>query len=146
MFALFFMTGATVVNAQEWSAAQKEVWKNVNDYWGVMAKGDLNGFFEYFSPDYIGWDDGSLLPSTKEESKKVFTYFYTGVKIPLYEIKPLAIVIHGDFAFVDYVYFMITEADGKKKSEKGRWTDILAKSGNKWLMIGDHGGATPEKN
>ena len=35
--------------------------------------------------------------------------------------------------------------DGKKKSEKGTWTDILTKQGNKWVMIGDHGGAIEEK-
>jgi ketosteroid isomerase-like protein len=138
--------GIASLNAQEWSVSQKEVWKNVNDYWALMAKGDLNGFFEYFHQDYVGWDNGDVLPSSKEESKKMFTFFYSGVKVPFYEIKPLAIKIYGDFAFVHYLYVMYMETpDGKKKSEKGRWTDILMKQGNKWVMIGDHGGATEEK-
>jgi ketosteroid isomerase-like protein len=141
--ALFFGLGLSSVFAQEWSPAQKEVWKNVNDYWALMAKGDLNGFFEYFHQDYVGWDNGDVLPSSKEESKKMFTFFYSGVKVPFYEIKPLAIKIYGDFAFVHYLYVMYMETpDGKKKSEKGRWTDILTKQGNKWVMIGDHGGRT----
>jgi len=138
--------GFSSLKAQEWSAAQKEVWKNVNDYWALMAKGDINGFFEYFHTDYIGWDNGDALPSTKEESRKMFTFFYTGVKVPVYQIKPVAIKVYGDFAFADYTYFMFMEMpDGKKKSEKGTWTDILTKQGNKWVMIGDHGGATEEK-
>ncbi|GBD88362.1 hypothetical protein BMS3Abin03_02297 [bacterium BMS3Abin03] len=32
--------------------------------------------------------------------------------------------------------------EGKKKWEKGRWTDILMKKDGKWVMVGDHGGAT----
>jgi ketosteroid isomerase-like protein len=142
---LLFLSGFGIASlkAQEWSAAQKEVWKNVNDYWALIAKGDLNGFFEYMHTDYVGWDNGSILPSNKEESKKMFAYFYSGMKIPLYEIKPLAIKIYGDFAFVHYTYVMfMVDPDGKKKSEKGTWTDILAKQGSKWVMIGDHGGAT----
>ena len=144
LIVLFFSgLGFASLNAQDWSAAQKEVWKNVNDYWAMIAKGDLNGFFEYFHQDYAGWDNSSALPSNKEESKKMFTYFYSGIKIPLYEIKPLSIKVYGDFAFVHYMYVMFMETpDGKKKSEKGRWTDILMKQGNKWVMIGDHGGAT----
>jgi len=140
------VSGLSSLKAQEWSAAQQEVWKNVNDYWALMAKEDLNGFFEYFHTDYIGWDNGSTLPSTKEEMKKMYTFFYSGVKVPFYEIKPLAIKVYGDFAFADYNYFMFMETpDGKKKSEKGSWTDILMKQGTKWVIIGDHGGATEEK-
>jgi len=145
---VLFITGLgySSLKAQEWSAAQNEVWKNVNDYWALMAKGDLNGFFEYFHTDYIGWDNGAALPSNKEELKKMYTFFYSGVKVPFYEIKPLAIKVYGDFAFADYNYVMFMETpDGKKKSEKGSWTDILMKQGNKWVIIGDHGGATEEK-
>lgn len=145
LLTILFITGFGVASlkAQEWSAAQKEVWKNVNDYWSIMAKGDLAGFYEYFHQDYMGWDNGSLLPSNKEESKKMFTFMFSGVKVPFYEIKPLAIKIYGDVAFVHYVYTMFIETpDSKKKTEKGRWTDILLKQGNKWVMIGDHGGET----
>jgi ketosteroid isomerase-like protein len=140
-----FVFGITRVSAQEWSSAQKEVWKTEQDCWAVMAKGDLNGFFDYFHPDYVGWDYSSDLPSTKEEMTKIFTFFYGNAKILFYEIKPLVIKVYGDIAFTDYKYMLYTEADGKKKSEKGRWTDILMKQNGKWLLIGDHGGSTEEK-
>jgi ketosteroid isomerase-like protein len=140
--ALVFGLGLSTVFAQDWSPAQKEVWKNVNDYWSLMAKGDISGFMEYFHPDYMGLDNGSMLPATKEESKKWITYGYQGLKVPVYQINPLSIKIYGDVAFVHYYYAMAKETqDGKKSSESGRWTDILLKQGNKWVMIGDHGGS-----
>jgi ketosteroid isomerase-like protein len=133
------------VKAQEWSASQKEVLKVVNDYWAVMAKGDLAGFFDYFHTDYLGWDEGSTLPSTKSESQKALQFFTAGSKISFYEIKPVGVRVFGDYAYVHYYYTMVIEKDGKKKVESGRWTDILMKQGGKWLCIGDHGGETPKK-
>lgn len=140
--ALVFSLGLTATMAQDWSPAQKEVWENVNDYWAIMAKGDLNGFMDYFHADYIGWDNESRLPSSKEESRKWLSYAYQGVKIPVYDVKPLAIKIYGDVAFVHYYYSMAKETqEGKRKTETGRWTDILLKQGSRWVLIGDHGGS-----
>ena len=140
--ALIFSLGVSSGFAQDWSPAQKEVWKNVNDYWAVMAKGDLNGFLDYFHADYSGWENDSPLPSNKEESKKWLTYAYQGTKILIYEIKPVGIKIFGDVAIVNYYYTMVKESqEGKKNAESGRWTDILLRQGNKWQLIGDHGGS-----
>jgi ketosteroid isomerase-like protein len=143
---LFFGLGLSSVFAQEWSPAQKDVWKNVNDYWALEAKGDLNGFMEYFHTDYVGWSNDDRLPSNKEETKKWVNYAYQGVKILIYDIKPLTIKIYGDVAFVHYYYAIVKESqDGKKKSETGRWTDILLKQGTKWVLIGDHGGSDKQE-
>jgi len=140
------VTFHTKVNAQEWNAAQQEVWKGVNDYWALMAKGDITGFLEYFHPDYLGWDDSSPLPSTKDDLQKWFQIYMAGSKTLAYEIKPVGIRVHGDFAFADYYYSLLSERDGKRKTEEGRWTDILMKQGGKWLIIGDNGGETPKKH
>jgi ketosteroid isomerase-like protein len=144
LIALFIIPGALVQNrlsAQEWSPAQKEVWKVENDCWAAFAKGDQAGFLEFFSPDYMGWDDNSALPNNKTDTQKWFQTFMTGNKVLLYDIKPVGIKVFGDFAIVDYYYSLVNEMDGKKKAEDGRWTDILMKTGAKWLLIGDNGGA-----
>jgi ketosteroid isomerase-like protein len=139
---LIFGLGLSSVFAQEWSPAQKEIWKNVNTYWGLMAKGDIAGFMEYFHPDYVGWDVSDPLPTSSEDTKKMMQVMYQGVKIPVFILKPLAIKTYGDVAFVHYNYTMVKESpDGKKNVEMGNWTDILLKQGSKWVMIGDHGGA-----
>jgi ketosteroid isomerase-like protein len=141
ILVLCFGMGINTVIGQEWNAAQKEVWKNVNDYWSLMAKGDIAGFMDYFHPDYVGWDNDSRLPSTKEDTKKWMSYMMQGVKIPVYDIRPLAIKIYGNIAFVHYYYSFARDIDGKKSTESGRWTDILMKQDAKWVLIGDHGGS-----
>lgn len=127
--------------AQEWSAKQKEVWKNVETYWDVSAKHDLDGFMNYFHDDYSGWYNQSALPSTKAETRKFVSHDFANTKVLIYNIKPVAIKVHGDFAIVHYYYSQLVQnKEGKENMRTGNWTDILMKQGDKWVLIGDHGG------
>ena len=139
-------SGIRSLSAQEWNPVQKEVWKNVNDYWTVMAKGDIKGFMEYVHQDYIGWDYDSPIPMGKADSQKWLEFYTQGIKIPFWDIRPLTIKVYGDIAFVHYLYTRVMEgADAKKTTENGRWTDILLKQNGKWVLIGDHGGNDKSK-
>jgi ketosteroid isomerase-like protein len=129
------------LQAQEWSAAQKEVWKNVEAYWDLFAQGNLEGFLSYMHADYRGWSNSSALPEDKASSRKWLEYSMKNMKTAVYEIKPVAIQIFGNVAIVHYYYSEIMKnAEGKEESNNGRWTDVLMKQDTKWVMIGDHGG------
>jgi ketosteroid isomerase-like protein len=131
--------------AQEWSSAQKEVWRNVETYWDLWAKRDVDGFLSYFHDDYSGWFYGASLPSTKSSSRKWISDNFKAWEILVYEVNPAAIKIHGDVAIVHYFYSaMRKNTEGKRIGQSGRWTDILVKQGDKWILIGDHGG--PKEN
>ena len=145
MFAVlgFFLLASTQLHAQEWSTAQKEVWKNVEAYWAMEAAGNLEGFLSYFHNDYLGWSYRSAMPEDKATVRKFVDHSLKAEKILLYDIKPVAISVFGNFAFVDYYYMSVyKDVEGKEKSDSGRWTDILMKQGDKWVMVGDHGGRT----
>ncbi len=132
---------AAPLRAQEWSAAQKDGWKSVETYWALDAKGDVDGFMAYFDPSYVGWSNDSPVPGDKATVKKFITQEYQMSKTLVYDIKPLAIQVHGNFAFADYYYVqLVKNAEGKTEQVKGRWTDILMKEGDRWVLIGDHGG------
>ena len=139
----FFVLASTPLFAQEWSASQKDVWKNVETYWALETQQDLEGFLRYFHEDYRGWNNHAALPVVKATLRKVVAHDFQTTKRLLYDIQPVAIQIHGNVAFVHY-YFSETvkEADGKEKDHSGRWTDILMQQGDKWVLIGDHGGRT----
>jgi ketosteroid isomerase-like protein len=137
------MLSSSFLQAQEWSAAQKEVWKNVEAYWALDAAGNLDGFMSYFHENYMGWDINEPLPGDKATVKKFIEHEYKTQKTILYNIKPVAINVIGNVAIVDYYYTRIAkDAEGKEKSRSGRWADIVMKQGDKWVLIGDHGGRT----
>lgn len=39
-----------------------------------------------------------------------------------------------------YYTQVVKNAEGKEENVEGRWTDILMKQGDRWVLIGDHGG------
>jgi ketosteroid isomerase-like protein len=145
----FLVTGGflialhTVAFAQEFSSAQKEVWRNVQTYLELERKQDLEGFMSYFHERYRGWPSGSALPIDKASARELISHDMATTKVLVERAQPVAIEIHGNVAFVDYYLSqVIKDADGKEKTETERWTDILMKEGDKWLMVGDHGGET----
>ncbi len=136
---------STALNAQEWNDTQKEVWKSVEAYWAIMAKGDIEGFFGYMHDNYLGWSNEEFLPSNKKDSKKWADYFWTKFSISIYEIKPVGILVSGNVAIAHYYYTSVRkDSEGKEKETKGRWTDILLKQNDKWLLFADSGGETEE--
>jgi ketosteroid isomerase-like protein len=141
--AAFLVLVTPMVHAQEWSAEQKDVWKNVQTYWALYDAGNLEGYLSYFHNDYLGWSYRSPLPMDKASMKKFVEYDMKTSKPILSNIKPVAIGVFGNVAYADYYYtVMYKDAEGKTQSESGRWTDILMKQGDKWVLIGDHGGKT----
>lgn len=142
--SVFTIFASNHLVAQEWSAKQLEVWKNVQTYWDLDAKRDLDGFMSYFDEDYSGWFNMDPLPGTKAEARKSLNYDFANNKILLQEIKPVAIKVHDNIAIVHYYYSrLVQNKEGKESMRRGNWTDILMKQGNKWVLIGDHGGPAP---
>ena len=141
VIGLILVAMAIPASAQEWSAAQKEVWKNVQTYWDLEAKHDLDGFMGYFHEDYVGWSKRSSFPGNKAQVRKWVAESHKNSKTIITDLSPLTINIFEDVAIVHYYYSQLTEnKEGKRTNEKGRWTDVLMKQGNKWVLIGDQGG------
>ena len=139
-FVLAFFLCSTI-SAQQWTDEQKNVWTSVQAYWDLAAKGDAAGFLSYFDESYQGWSYNQESPNGIAETKTILNYWIPKTKTHYYTIKPAKIWVKGDFAYAHYYYSQYTEdSDGKKSMEKGRWTDILMKKGDRWVLIGDQGG------
>ncbi len=128
--------------AQEWSPRQQEVWSNVQVYWDLFAKEDLEGFLGYIHEDFRGWTYGVALPRDKAYVEKTMPQAFATSETILHDIRPVAIQVHDGLAVVHYYYertFM--DDSGAQQSVSGRWTDVLVAQGDRWVMIADHGGA-----
>jgi ketosteroid isomerase-like protein len=140
---IFCFTLSSYTIAQEWSAQQKEVWSSVQDYWAISSKGDVDGFLSYFHSTFTGWPNGSAAPHNKTDREKYIRHYMPKTTTALYTITPESIWVKGNFAFVHYSYTQVeVDMEGKERSSAGRWTDILTKDGNRWVMVGDSGGET----
>lgn len=130
--------------AQQWTEDQKDVWAGVEKYWEVSSKGDAQGFLSYFDESYIGWSYQSVVPQNKSNTAKWITHDFKNNSTVVYSLTPINIWVKGDFAFANYFYNQIekNKETSKETPSMGKWTDILIKKGNKWVLVGDHGGRT----
>jgi ketosteroid isomerase-like protein len=134
---------AMSLSAQQWTDEQLEVWKSVKAYSDLSNKGDVEGFLTYYDESFIGWPYGSDATHNKTTRAEWVKYFLPLSTALVSTITPEAIWVKDNFAFVHYYYSNVTkDKDGKISIESGRWTDILMKKGDRWVMIGDHGGQT----
>ena len=144
---LFLVILSSNLSAQQWTDEQKAVWAGVDAYWAVSMTDKPMDFLSYFDDSYVGWSYDTEAPGNKTDVKKSLSYWTTKGKVVYYTITPAKIWVNGDFAFVHYYYTQVTESpDGKPNTEKGRWTDILMKKGDKWMLVGDHGGEIKSDN
>src|SRR4030043_351712 len=91
MVACCFVLAAYPVQAGERSKEQQEVWKTVETYTDLAAKGDVDGFLTYFHPDYAGWSHDAPVPYGVSSVKKWAGYFLPKREMLVYEITPAAI-------------------------------------------------------
>ena len=144
--AAMVLLASAPLAAQDWSQAQKDVWKNVEAYWALDAAGNTEAFLGYFHPDYAGWDLNRAVPGGKDTARKFLSHYHKTSKTLVYDLQPAAIRVHGNVAIVHYHYTQIArDAAGKDKESSGRWSDILMKQGDKWVLIGDSGGRTSKE-
>jgi len=130
------------LQAQQWTPEQKEVWAVVEATWQADKDGK-NWVEEYSHSDLLGWSFSTPMPRNKSNANKWFNAYKSISKILEYQVNPVGIIVKDKMAVAHYYARVLNETyDGKKKSEIGRWTDILIKEGDRWLYIGYQGGET----
>ena len=147
--SVFCLTALVVApaGAGGWTDAQQAVWSNVEAYWALWTKGDVEGFMGYVHDDYMGWSADSPMPESKASSAKWMSFWSADNSVPMYEITPVTVLIHGDVAVVHYYYSLVTkDKEGKLDDEQGKWTDVLVKQGDRWVLLADHGGSAPDND
>jgi len=143
--ALAVLTAGSAA-AQQWTPEQKEIWKVVEGYWAAYMAEDLATALAAVHSDYSGWGYSTPLPSGKATYEKWSKYEMGEFDWVIYELTPAGISIFDGVAVVHYFYSgAYKDSKGDKTSTSGRWTDILKKTGDKWLLIADHGGQTSDK-
>jgi ketosteroid isomerase-like protein len=128
------------VFAQEWSLAQKEVWKVEETIIAAFQKGDLETAMSFVHPDYRGLHHGSPVPIDKAIARQQFADMTKNYHTRTACIQPLAIQIFGNTAIVHYVATVtLASYDERPVTIQAAWTDVFIKQGEKWLVVADNG-------
>ena len=132
------------VQAQTWSAAEKEVVQAIDDCITAYKEENLEAYMTCLHDDYVGFIYGRPATTNKADARKGFPLTWANEDLVEWWTKPLAIRIVGDVAIIHYYsYDVYLDKDGEEVQSRSRWTDIMVKQDGKWVWIADHGGPDP---
>ena len=138
--AVLLLLPSAYLIAQEWSAAQKEIWKVEEETMAAFQKGDVEQFMSYIHPDYRGSNHGSPVPIDKSILRKQIEQMTKTFKVVYSFAQPTAIQVFGNSAIVHYIVTTTMKSlDGKDVEFQTAYTDIFVKQGDKWLIVADNG-------
>jgi hypothetical protein len=146
LVSLAVLAFAPAVPAQTWSAEQQEVWKLEELQWKLAASKDSSWIEKMVHPNLSYWDKNWPGPQSKASLLLWDRYNNSSTTVLQQELFPIAIVITGNLAVVQYRYAVARE-NYKKEQEMvtGRYTDVLLKEGGRWLFITWAGGDDAKK-
>ncbi len=125
--------------AQEWSKEQKEVWDIIETHWKYYASEDTGNFLKNFHPDFKGFVNWRTLPLNKENLGKWTEWMNKNVDVSIYTIEPVAINVFDNVAVAQYYCdISLKIPPGKEERSSYRYTDVLKKDKNSWLVISAH--------
>ena len=122
------------VSAEEWTDAQKEVWKSVEAGWELILKGDIDTLEANSTEGVLIWWPPHPKPFGKGSMKIRYNAWFNYNKPVSYELKPVAIEIIGGVSTVFYHY----KWTGDKMPDivSGRIFATFIKQDAKWEFVG----------
>ena len=123
---------------EEWSEAQKEVWRCLEDHWELLISGKIKEFLDYIHPEFRGFGHESPLMLDKKWLTKWVGFWSENTKFPIYYISPISCSVFGNVAILQYVIFTIEKnIEGARRSAR-RYTMTWIKEGKKWRILASH--------
>ena len=140
LISLFMLPNIMI--GQSFSKAEQEVIEGVESYWADFNSKDKKRWQNVFHDSYKGWSVENEYINTKKDNIKWNDYTWGKDESLFWHITPIGVVLHDDIAVVHYYYTTISKnkKNGKKTTEKGKWTDVIINDRGKWKLVADHGG------
>jgi hypothetical protein len=135
----------TAATAQTWTPEQKEIWAFEEKQWAMSKDEDLSWIDTMVHPNISYWSVDRPAPQNKASLQRWNRYESSSSTVLEQEIFPISATITGNVAVVQYTYVAVREnAEKKRDTVTGRYTDVLIKEGGRWLFIGWAGGDDPK--
>jgi ketosteroid isomerase-like protein len=136
--------GGSSVRAQEWSPEQRAVWETLTALTASLDEGDLEATMRHFHDDFSGWGTDAPLPVDKQGRRALIADSIATRRttdLVFSSQTPVAIEVHGNVAVVhSYLSRVVRDKKSRETTTRHiRWTDVLLREADRWVLIADHG-------
>jgi ketosteroid isomerase-like protein len=142
MLFLCLLISATSLQAQTWSAEEKEVVQAIKDCDIAYKAQDLEALSPCYHDDYVRFRRGAPSTFNKADILDYTPLTWANEVLVKRYIKPLAIRIVSNVAVIHYyAYALVKDKEGNEINRRQRFTDVWVKEEGRWSKIADHGGS-----
>jgi ketosteroid isomerase-like protein len=122
----------------EASGDERTLWDLEHAYWQYVENNDLAAYSDLWHEKFLGWPSVSSAPVHKDHiTDWITSQTSKGLVFKAGELKPAAIQVTGDVAFVCYwITLAWQDKQGKAVPRTFRITHAWVRSGREWRIIG----------
>jgi ketosteroid isomerase-like protein len=127
-----------VLQAQQLSPAQQQVWDREMTYWKLWKAGDLEGFMALWDDSFVGWPQSTPVPVDRATLRAMAEQQFEFVRAGdfEYELEPLAVSVLGDVAVTFYTVHTSYSAEGRQATGESRLTHTWLRRDGTWRIVG----------
>jgi len=133
--ALCLLAGASYADLNE---AQQSVWDVIEESWADEFAQNGKWPADWVHDEAVNWSESWPSPRRKASMVKWSRFYYeSDARILIYELFPVAIVVVGDTAVVNYNVVTIEEDAKKERTRESRGlVETLVWDGKTWKYLG----------
>jgi len=126
--------------AQTWNQEQSEVWNIMEKLYDAIKSSDHEKYKSLLHKKFSIWFDDETFPSDRASHNIWEAHWFANTEVKISEILPLRIIIVDNIAVVHYLAKSLRTRDDETAMRQSKWTDVLIKENDQWLLITTHGG------
>ena len=139
LIALFLFNSNSLF-AQTWNQEQSEVWNIMVEVYDAMKSSDHEKYKSLLHEKFSIWFDDETFPSDRTSHNMWEAYWIQNTEVKIIEVFPLRIIIVENIAVVHHLAKSLRTIEDKTALIQAKWTDVLIKENDQWLLITSHGG------
>jgi len=126
--------------AQTWNQEQSEVWNVMVEVYDALKSSDHEKYKSLLHEKFSVWFEDETFPSDRVSHDIWEAYWIPSTEVKISEILPLRIIIVDNIAVVHHLAKSLRTRDDETAVRQSKWTDVLIKENDQWLLITTHGG------
>ena len=126
--------------AQSWNQEQSEVWNVMVEVYEALKSSDHEKYKSLLHEKFSVWFEDETFPSDRVSHDIWEAYWIPSTEVKISEILPLRIIIVDNIAVVHHLAKSLRTRNDETALRQSKWTDVLIKENDQWLLITTHGG------
>ena len=136
---VLFLFNNNSIFAQTWNLDQSEAWNIMLKVYDAVKSSDHEMYKSLLHEKFSMWFDDETFPSDRISHDLWEAYWMANTEVKIVDILPLKIFIVDNVAVIHHLAKSLITVEDKTTLRQTKWTDVMIKENDQWLLITSNG-------